>query len=126
MKTVRDVNAMSPTEFLAHFGDVAEHSPWVAREASAFRPFASREAMILAFESAVRAANHEAQLKLICAHPDLATRARLTQDSSREQQGAGLDCLSEDEFGRFTAYNETYKQRCGFPSSSRSRGPPST
>jgi 2-oxo-4-hydroxy-4-carboxy-5-ureidoimidazoline decarboxylase len=63
----------------------------------------------------VRAANHQAQLALICAHPDLATRARLTEDSSREQQGAGLDCLLEEEFIRFTAFNETYKSRCGFP-----------
>ena len=115
MTTLADLNAMNPAEFLEHFGDVAEHSPWVAREASAFRPFASRDAMIAAFETAVRAANREAQLALICAHPDLATRARLTDDSAREQQGAGLDCLSEEEFDRFTSYNETYKRRCGFP-----------
>lgn len=109
------VNAMSPAEFLASFGDVAEHSPWVAAEASAFRPFTNREAMIARFEGAVRAANRDAQLALIRAHPDLATKAKLTEDSSKEQQGAGLNTLSADEFARFTALNTRYRARFGFP-----------
>ena len=40
MMTIADVNAMSPGAFLDAFGDVAEHSPWVARDAASFRPFA--------------------------------------------------------------------------------------
>ncbi len=115
MITVADVNVLSPAAFVAQFGDVAEHSPWVAREAAAFRPFASRDHMIHAFETAVRAANREAQLALIRAHPDLATRARLTDDSTKEQAGAGLNSLTADEFARFTALNESYKARFGFP-----------
>ncbi len=110
-----DVNGLSPAGFVAAFGDVAEHSPWVAREASACRPFAGREAMIGAFETAVRAANRDAQLALIRAHPDLAARAKLTDDSAREQAGAGLDTLSAEEFARFTALNESYKAKFGFP-----------
>jgi 2-oxo-4-hydroxy-4-carboxy-5-ureidoimidazoline decarboxylase len=115
MKTLADVNAMTPSVFIEAFGDVAEHSPWVAREASAFRPFASRDAMIAAFEHAVKSANHDAQLALIRAHPDLATRAKLTDDSTREQAGAGLDNLTAAEFARFTVLNEAYKARFGFP-----------
>ncbi len=56
-----------------------------------------------------------AQLALIRAHPDLATRAKLTADSTREQAGAGLDTLSEAEFARFTELNDAYKARFGFP-----------
>lgn len=115
MMTIEHVNAMSPEQFLSAFGDVAEHSPWVAREACAARPFSDREAMIRAFEQAVRTADDAARLALICAHPDLATRAKLTADSSREQQGAGLDCLTAEEFARFTELNDAYKRRCGFP-----------
>ena len=57
MMTLADVNAMPLPEFLAAFGDVAEHSPWVAREAASFRPFATRGVMIAGFETALRAAS---------------------------------------------------------------------
>jgi 2-oxo-4-hydroxy-4-carboxy-5-ureidoimidazoline decarboxylase len=106
---------MTPAEFIEAFGDVAEHSPWVAREAQSFRPFANRDEMALRFETAFRSANREAQLALICAHPDLATRARLTQDSSREQAGAGLTSLTPEEFASFTGFNTRYRECFGFP-----------
>jgi len=109
------VNAMPLEVFLEAFGDVAEHSPWVARHAAAARPFASRQMMIEAFESATTAAARDAQLALIRAHPDLATKARLTDDSTREQAGAGLNTLSTEEFARFTGLNERYKAKFGFP-----------
>ena len=115
MTDITAVNAMAPQEFLAVFGDIAEHSPWVAREAASFRPFADRDCMIACFERAVRAANRDAQLALIGVHPDLAAKAKLTDDSTREQAGAGLDNLSVAAFARFTALNEAYKQRFGFP-----------
>ena len=115
MRTIADVNTMTPGIFLAAFGDVAEHSRWVAREAASFRPFVNREALIVSFERAVKAASRDAQLALIRAHPDLAAKAKLTGDSTREQAGAGLDNLSPEEFARFTALNTRYKERFGFP-----------
>lgn len=115
MMTLNQVNALEPDAFMTSFGDVAEHSPWVARHAASARPFASREAMIAAFSAAVRAASHAAQLALIRAHPDLATKARLTGDSTREQAGAGLNSLDAEEFTRFIHLNERYKARFDFP-----------
>jgi 2-oxo-4-hydroxy-4-carboxy-5-ureidoimidazoline decarboxylase len=115
MISLADVNAMSPVAFLEAFGDVAEHSPWVAREAAAFRPFATRDEMTGHFEHALRGANRDAQLALIRAHPDLANKAKLTADSTKEQAGAGLASLSPEEFARFTDLNTRYKQRFGFP-----------
>lgn len=114
MITLTAVNAMTAEEFTAAFGDVAEHSPWVARIVSALRPFASREAMVEAFTRTLRGAAREAQLALIRAHPDLATRTKLTEDSAREQAGAGLDTLSPEEFARFTGLNGRYKAKFGF------------
>jgi 2-oxo-4-hydroxy-4-carboxy-5-ureidoimidazoline decarboxylase len=115
MISIDTVNAMSPEAFVSAFGDVAEHSPWVAHEVQSFRPFRTREAMIAQFEIALRAANADAQLALIRAHPDLATKARLTEDSTREQAGAGLTALLPAEFDRFTELNAQYKTRFGFP-----------
>ena len=115
MMNIADVNAMSPKAFIEAFGDVAEHSPWVAREVESARPFASREHLVQRFESAIRGANRDAQLALVRAHPDLATKAKLTDDSTKEQAGAGLNTLTAEEFTRFTDLNDRYKQRFGFP-----------
>lgn len=115
MTSLDDINIMPLYAFLAEFGDVAEHSPWVAEGAWEKRPFASRDEIIAAFATAMREARQEAQLALIRAHPDLATKAKLTQDSTAEQAGAGLDRLTQDEFARFTALNDAYKARFGFP-----------
>ena len=115
MMTIADVNALAPVDFVARFGDVAEHSPWVAREAFAQRPFEDRDAMVEAFATALKSANPDAQRALIRAHPDLATKVRLTEDSSREQAGAGLAALSEAEFASFTTLNAAYKSKFGFP-----------
>jgi len=115
MKTFAEINIASPEAFVAAFGDIAEHSPWVARHAASLRPFASRDEMIAAFAGSLKAAKRESQLAVIRAHPDLATKAKLTSDSRREQAGAGLDTLSPEEFERFTHLNELYKSKFDFP-----------
>ena len=110
------VNAMTTPLFVECFGGIAEHSPWVAEAAAAERPFADLQAMFRSFDNAVRSASRELQLDLLRAHPDLAGRAKeITEDSSREQKGAGLNALSAEEYGRFQMLNETYRNRFGFP-----------
>ena len=113
------VNAMPAADFAAAFGDIAEHSPWVAETAARARPFASREAMVEAFQRAVVDAGDAALLKLLEAHPDLAGKAaiagNLTADSRREQAGAGLDRLTPEEFTRFHALNFAYRVRFEIP-----------
>jgi 2-oxo-4-hydroxy-4-carboxy-5-ureidoimidazoline decarboxylase len=113
------VNAMSEDEFVAAFGDIAEHSPWVAADAAEARPFRTRAAMIAAFRDVVARADHKRQKALLLAHPDLAGRAAisgaLTDDSKREQSGAGLDRLTRDEFERFMHLNQLYRSRHGIP-----------
>ncbi len=114
------VNALCEAEFAARFGDVAEHSPWVAQAAYQARPFADRAALAAAFAAAVRSAAPDAQLALLRAHPDLADRAAiagggLAAESRREQAGAGLDRLTRGEFTRFRGLNTRYRERFGFP-----------
>jgi 2-oxo-4-hydroxy-4-carboxy-5-ureidoimidazoline decarboxylase len=115
MKTMEEVNALKAAEFEKAFGDVAEHSPWVARNAAGDRPFVSRDSMIRAFREAVLSASETAQVALIRAHPDLATKAKLTDDSTREQAQAGLGTLSKEEFARFNHLNDLYKSKFDFP-----------
>ena len=122
--SIDEVNALDAAAFTARFGDVAEHSPWVAEVAAEGKPFAHREALIGAFVGALRAAPPEAQLALLRAHPDLADRAAVAGDaagsdvaaeSRREQAGAGLERLTAVEFARFGDLNTRYRRRFGFP-----------
>jgi OHCU decarboxylase len=103
------------------WGDVFEHSPWVAAEAQAagLSPAQdSAEGLHAAMAAVVDAAPRERQLALLNAHPDLAGRLRLaelTEDSATEQASAGLDQVSEAERERFLALNDAYRARFGFP-----------
>ena len=117
--SIDELNRMAAAEFTASFGDVAEHSPWVAERAAGARPFADREAIVEAFTAALGSAAREERLAVLRAHPDLAGRAAiagdLSEDSRKEQAGAGLDRLTPQEFERFTALNAAYKERFGIP-----------
>jgi 2-oxo-4-hydroxy-4-carboxy-5-ureidoimidazoline decarboxylase len=105
--------------FVARYGSLFEHSPWVAEGAWARRPSDDREAVFAAMVETIRAAPQDEQLALIRAHPDLAGRAAvegtLTPDSTREQASAGLDRLTPEEHARFTGANAAYRERFGFP-----------
>jgi OHCU decarboxylase len=117
--TLAEANALAPAAFAAAFADIAEHSPWVATAAAAARPFADHAALVAAFAAAIAAAPREVGLALLRAHPDLAGRAAragtLTDDSRREQAGAGLDTLDDAELARFTRLNDAYRAKFGFP-----------
>jgi 2-oxo-4-hydroxy-4-carboxy-5-ureidoimidazoline decarboxylase len=117
--TLYDANRLDEDAFVDAFGDVAEHAPWVAAEAAERRPFSSRAAMIEAFAKAVRQADKARQRALLLAHPDLAGRATiaddLTRDSKSEQAAAGLDKLTPAQFRHFTEQNTSYRERHGIP-----------
>ena len=63
----------------------------------------------------VRAAHVDEQLALLRAHPDLGARARMSDASTGEQAGAGLDSLSRADFDRLHTLNAAYRDRFGFP-----------
>jgi len=106
---------MSHDEFVRACGPIYEKSPWIAAGAAAQRPFASAAALLGATRAVVHAAPPERQLALICAHPDLATRLALTQESQREQTGAGLTELTPVETALFRSQNDAYRKRFSFP-----------
>ncbi len=113
------LNRASREDFVAALGGIFEHSPWVAERAFDARPFADVGALHAAMCAAMRGAGQDAQLALIRAHPQLAGRAaiagELTDASTREQQGAGLDRCTPDEFAQITRLNDAYQARFGFP-----------
>ncbi|MBN0987786.1 2-oxo-4-hydroxy-4-carboxy-5-ureidoimidazoline decarboxylase [Amphritea pacifica] len=113
---------MSRESFVSTFGDIYEHSAWVAEQVfdqgidsrcDEIAALHGRMAKIL-LES-----DKQSQLDLINAHPDLAGKAaiagELTESSTSEQAGAGISECTAEEFARFTQLNDAYKAKFGFP-----------
>ena len=113
--TLAELNAAERERFVAALGWIFEDSPWVAERAWACRPFASVAALHDAMVTEVSAADPTEQLALLHAHPDLGARARMSDASSGEQAGAGLDSLTPTEFERLQQLNAAYRTRFGFP-----------
>ena len=113
--TIEALNSLDRENFVAAVGWVFEHSPWVAERAWAARPFADIDALHVTMVEQVERATLEEQLALLRAHPDLGTRARVSDASAAEQAGAGLDQLTHKEFERLLALNEAYRDKFGFP-----------
>jgi adenine deaminase len=102
--------------FVARFGALYEHSPWVAERAWQPEGFDSVDDLDAALRSAMYGASDEAKLALIRAHPDLGEKAGvLTEHSRSEQAGLGLDRLSPAEYERFMAATAAYREKFGIP-----------
>ena len=113
---------MSRDDYVARFGGVFEHSPWIAErayDAGGLQETPTAEGVHVALVGQFRAASAAEQLGVLRAHPDLAGKLAiagdLTEESRNEQSGAGLDRLSADEHARFTALNTAYTDKFGFP-----------
>ena len=112
---------MDKTAFLARFGAVFEHSPWVAEAVYDAHDELLNDAETLSahFESVFLASDPSRQLATLGAHPQLACALaapdELTCDSVSEQSGAGLDLCSVAEFAEFSRLNAAYTEKFGFP-----------
>ena len=113
--TLEELNSLDEDRFVKAVGWIFENSPWVAQRAWGHRPFASREILLEALVTQVQQATAEEKLALLCAHPDLGTRAAVSDASSGEQARAGLDRLSPGEFERLSRLNLAYRTKFGFP-----------
>ncbi|SMD02948.1 2-oxo-4-hydroxy-4-carboxy-5-ureidoimidazoline decarboxylase [Rhizobium sp. RU36D] len=113
---------ISRDDFVSRYGGVIEHSPYLAERAyDAGRIVEPLTAMGVhaALVEAFRMASEDERLGVLRAHPDLAGKLAmaggLTEDSRKEQAGAGLDRLDAAEFARFTELNTAYTAKFGFP-----------
>ncbi len=126
MITLSQLNQLPAAEFTAALAGIFEHSPWIAQRAARAWPFTSTLALLDAMRAVIARAAPEEQLGLIRAHPDLAGKAairnELTQESAREQRGAGLNTCTPGQFARLHDLNSKYRARFAFPFSLAVRG----
>lgn len=113
--TLSELNKRDRPGFVDAVGWVFERSPWVAERAWTRRPFATLDDLHAAMTAEVAEADPDEQLALLRAHPDLGTRAKISDASSMEQAAAGLGSLTAQEFDRLRALNADYFAKFGFP-----------
>ncbi len=108
--------------FIAAFGGIFEHSPWIAERAFALElgpAHDSAAGLHNALCRMFRSATPDERLGVLRAHPDLAGKLaaarRLTGDSTAEQASAALDALTDAERREFQRLNAAYVARHGFP-----------
>ncbi len=113
---------MDRDTFVAEFGGIFEHSPWIA-EGAHRRELGPTHDTALGVHQALarifRTAPAEKRLGVLTAHPDLAGKLaqakRLTAESTAEQASVGLNELTDAERDNFTRLNDAYTAKFGFP-----------
>ena len=113
---------MDRDTFVAEFGGIFEHSPWIAERAHRLElgPMHDTATGVhSALARVFRSASDDKRLGVLNAHPDLAGKlaaaGKLTAESTAEQAGAGLDLLTDEERATFQGLNKDYVTRHGFP-----------
>lgn len=117
--TLNELSELPQAEFTQVLNAIFEHSPWIPERAWVARPFSGIDALHRAMVDVVQQADPAEQLALIVAHPELAGReaaaGTLTDASTSEQRGAGLDQCTAEELTRLRSLNAAYRERFGFP-----------
>jgi len=113
MPAVVEAVALGPDGIAAHarpgstYIDLSTNSPATARKLRA------------AMAAVIADAGRDELLALILAHPELASKAALrgdlTEDSAREQAGAGLNACSSEELAEIRQLNDAYRRTFGWP-----------
>ena len=114
---INKINKLSQSEFIKVFANIFENTEWIAKELYNQKPFNNFEELSSKILSIFETATKEKQLKILNAHPDLASKTKinlLTPDSLKEQTNVGLDQCTEEEFNEFGKLNDSYK-KFGFP-----------
>ena len=100
---INNINKLSETQFIKLFANIFENSQSIAadlyiKKGDGFNDFDDlTKKMMDIFDNTTK----EQKLKIINSHHDLAKKNKvssLTDDSKKEQQNAGLDSCTKEEF----------------------------
>lgn len=113
--SLTNLNQMSQEAFVDSLGTIFEHTPEIPLQVWHQRPFKTVEDLHGKMASVVNNLPQQAKTMLVFAHPDLGSRVQMTNESTQEQAGAGLNQLTPAEYLQFKALNQTYRDKFGFP-----------
>ena len=115
MDTVDKVNNLSKFDFISIFGNVFEKTEWIAERVFNYLPYKNFDNLFLKFFKIYNESNKESIIKILNSHPELVVEQKLTNESKKEQKGAGLNECSKEEVEEFKKLNLNYKKKFGFP-----------
>ena len=109
---------MSEDEFMRHFANIAEESPWVAEAVwQNGGATACAKQLANAFALAILKADENKQTQLVQNHPRLGVEKleSLSAHSQNEQSRAGLATLDAKTKASFAELNKSYENKFGIP-----------
>ncbi|WP_312754415.1 2-oxo-4-hydroxy-4-carboxy-5-ureidoimidazoline decarboxylase [Rummeliibacillus suwonensis] len=109
------INHSTADAFIEFFQDIFESSTWIPQQAVGSKPFNHINDIFKTMHQVLEDAPTEKKLELIRAHPELGKKIRMSLTSTLEQQKAGLNMLTEDEYNQFLTCNRIYKEKFHFP-----------
>ena len=115
MDSINKVNKLNKSDFISIFGNVFEKTEWIAERAFDYLPYKNFDNLRLKFFKIYNESNKESIIKILNSHPELVVEQKLTNESKKEQKGAGLNECSKEEVEEFKKLNLNYKKKFGFP-----------
>ena len=115
MDSIDKVNKLNKSDFISIFGNVFEKTEWIAERVFNYLPYKNFDNLFLKFFKIYNESNKESIIKILNSHPELVVEQKLTNESKKEQKGAGLNECSKEEVEEFKKLNLNYKKKFGFP-----------
>ena len=115
MDSINKVNKLNKFDFISIFGNVFEKTEWIAERVFNYLPYKNFDNLLLKFFKIYNESNKESIIKILNSHPELVVEQKLTNESKKEQKGAGLNECSKEEVEEFKKLNLNYKKKFGFP-----------
>ena len=115
MDSINKVNKLNKSDFISIFGNVFEKTEWIAERVFDYLPYKNFDNLYLKFFKIYNESNKESIIKILNSHPELVVEQKLTNESKKEQKGAGLNECSKEEVEEFKKLNLNYKKKFGFP-----------
>ena len=115
MDSINKVNKLNKSDFISIFGNVFEKTEWIAERVFNYIPYENFDNLLLKFFKIYNESNKESIIKILNSHPELVVEQKLTNESKKEQKGAGLNECSKEEVEEFKKLNLNYKKKFGFP-----------
>ena len=115
MDSINKVNKLNKSDFISIFGNVFEKTEWIAERVFDYLPYKNFDNLLLKFFKIYNESNKESIIKILNSHPELVLEQKLTNESKKEQKGAGLNECSKEEVEEFKKLNLNYKKKFGFP-----------
>ncbi|XP_075234883.1 2-oxo-4-hydroxy-4-carboxy-5-ureidoimidazoline decarboxylase-like [Lycorma delicatula] len=113
--SIGEVNQLDLDQFIWLFGNVLEQNTEAAKYVFNNKPFKNALHIIKLFNKYLDTLSIQEQEKVLQQHPDLGSNVKMTPESTREQDGAGMNNLTENDRELLMEFNYRYKEHFGFP-----------